>query len=46
MKNRYQVWHAPHRSIRNAMPHLIAALAANVIEPLKLSALKLLAHCA
>lgn len=42
LKHHYQVWHTRHRSIINAMTHLIAALAAYVIEPLKLSAIKLL----
>lgn len=46
LKHCYQVWHTRHRSIINAMTHLIAALAAYVIEPLKLSAIKLLANCA
>lgn len=46
LKHCYQVWHTRHRSIVNAMTHLIAALAAYVIEPLKLSAIKLLANCA
>jgi Transposase DDE domain len=42
LKYRYQVWHTRHRSILNAMTHLMAALAAYVINPLKLSAIKLL----
>lgn len=46
LKHCYQVWHTRHRSIMNAMTHLIAALAAYVIEPLKLSAIKLLTNCA
>ncbi len=46
LKHCYQVWHTRHRSIFNAMTHLVAALAAYVIEPLKLSAIKLLAKCA
>ena len=40
LKHHYQVWHTRHRSIINAMTHLVAAY---VIEPLKISALKLLA---
>ena len=40
LKHRYQVWHTRHRSILNAMTHLMAALAAYVINPLKLSAIK------
>lgn len=43
LKFYYQVWHTRHRSILNAMTHLISALAAYSIEPLKLSAIKLLA---
>lgn len=42
LKHHYQVWHTRHRSVINAMTHLIAALAAYVIDPLKLSAIKLL----
>lgn len=43
LKHHYQVWHTRHRSVINALTHLAAALAAYVIEPLKISALKLLA---
>lgn len=42
LKHCYQVWHTRHRSMINAMTHLVAALAAYTIEPLKLSAIKLL----
>ena len=42
LKHHYQVWHTRHRSMINAMTHLVAALAAYVIEPLKMSAIKLL----
>ena len=42
LKHHYQVWHTRHRSIINALTHLIAALAAYAIEPLKLSAIKLI----
>lgn len=42
LKHHYQVWHTRHRSIVNAMTHLVAALAAYVIEPLQLSAIRLL----
>ena len=45
LKHCYQVWHTRHRSIINAMTHLVAALAAYAIEPLKLSAIKLLSNC-
>jgi len=42
LKHKYHVWHTRHRSIINAMTNLIAALAAYAIEPLKVSAFKLL----
>lgn len=42
-KHHYHVWHTRHRSLVNAMTHLLAAIAAYVIEPLKISAIKLLA---
>lgn len=42
LKHHYQVWHTRHRSMINAMTHLMAALAAYAIEPLKISAIKLL----
>jgi len=42
LKHKYQVWHTRHRSMLNAMTNLMAALAAYTIEPLKLSAFKLL----
>lgn len=42
LKHHYEMWHTRHRSICNAMTHMTAALAAYVIEPLKLSAIKLL----
>lgn len=42
LKHGYHVWHTRHRSIFNAMTHLVAALAAYAIEPLKISAFKLL----
>ena len=40
LKNKFHVWHTRHRSMANAMTHLMAALAAYAIEPLKLSAIK------
>jgi Transposase DDE domain len=46
LKHHYQVWHTRHRSILNAMTHLVSALAAYTIEPLKISAIKLLAQLA
>lgn len=42
VKHHYQVWHTWHRSILNALAHLVSALAAYTIELLKLSAIKLL----
>jgi len=44
LKHHYQVWHTRHRSIWNALTHLVSALAAYAIAPLKLSAIKLLAR--
>ncbi|MFO1257564.1 MAG: hypothetical protein U1E78_04015 [Gammaproteobacteria bacterium] len=41
LKHHYQVWHTKHRSIFNAMTHLVWALAAYAIQPLKISAIKL-----
>ena len=40
LKFHFQVWHTRHRSMLNAMTHLIAALAAYSIEPLAISAIK------
>lgn len=42
LKHKYQIWHTRHRSVINAITNLMAALAAYTIEPLKLSAFKLL----
>lgn len=42
LKHHYQVWHTRHRSIMNALTHLMAAIASYTIDPLKLSAIKLL----
>src|ERR1700733_137242 len=42
LKHKYHIWHARHRSILNALTNLMAALAAYTLEPLKLSAFKLL----
>ena len=39
-KNHYFIWHTRHRSIINAFTHLIAAIAAYSIAPLKISANK------
>ena len=43
LKHHYPVWHTRHRSVWNAMAHLVSALAAYALEPLKMSAIKLLA---
>lgn len=43
LKLHFQVWHTRHRSQINAMTHLLAALTAYTIKPLKTSALKKLA---
>ena len=45
LKHHYQVWHTRHRSILNAMTHLVSALAAYALYPLSLSAIKLLTNC-
>ncbi len=42
-KHHFQIWHTRHRSVLNAMTHLMAGIAAYVIEPLKISAIKMLA---
>lgn len=42
LKHKYHIWHTRHRSMLNAMTNLMAALAAYIIEPLKMSAFKLL----
>ena len=42
LKFYYQIWHTRHRSISNAFTHLLGSLTAYVLEPLKLSAIKLL----
>jgi hypothetical protein len=41
-KHHYHIWHTRHRSAINAMTHLLAGIAAYVIEPLKISAIRLL----
>ena len=40
LKYHYQIGHTRHRSVLNAMTHLVSALAAYAIEPLKISAIK------
>jgi hypothetical protein len=42
-KHHFHIWHTRHRSIINAMTHLIAGIAAYIIQPLKLSSIKMLA---
>lgn len=42
IKHHHHVWHTRHRSIINALTHLVAALSAYAIEPLKLSAFELI----
>ena len=44
LKHCYQVWHTRHRSIMNALTHLVAALAAYTIQLLQLGALKMLVN--
>ena len=42
LKHGFQVWHTRHRSPVNSLTHLMSALAAYVIEPLKISAIKMI----
>lgn len=42
LKHNFQIWYTRHRSILNALTHLIDAISTYIIEPLKLSAIKLL----
>lgn len=46
LKHCYQVWHTRHRSIMNALTHLLAALAAYSLKPLKLATINMLLNCA
>ncbi len=41
LKHRHHVWHTRHRSMTNAITHLVAY----TIEPLKPSSIKLLSNC-
>lgn len=41
-KHHYHIWHTRHRSVVNALTHLMAGIVSYVIEPLKISAIKLL----
>lgn len=43
LKHQYHIWHTRHRSTINAMTHLVTALAAYAVTPLKISAIRLLA---
>lgn len=45
LKHCFQVWHTRHRSIMNALTHLVAALAAYTMKPLQLRTIKMLAIC-
>jgi hypothetical protein len=45
LKHCFQVWHTRHRSIMNALTHLVSALAAYTIQPLQLGNLKMLTNC-
>ena len=44
LKHHYQIWHSRHRYILNAMTHWVADLSAYIIEPLSMSAIKLLSN--
>lgn len=43
LKQACHIWHTRHRSIQNAFTHLVAALAAYALDPLKISAMRYLA---
>ena len=45
LKHCFQVWHTRHRSIMNALTHLIAALAASTMKPLQLGTIKMISIC-
>jgi hypothetical protein len=45
LKHCFQVWHTRHRSIMNALTHLVAALAAYALQLLSLGNIKMLAKC-
>ena len=40
LKHHYQIWNTRARSAINSLTHLISALAAYAIEPMKISAIK------
>ncbi len=42
LKHHFQIWHTRHRSMRNAITHLVTALAAYTIQPLSMSAMELI----
>ncbi|MCF6808450.1 hypothetical protein L3V79_08630 [Thiotrichales bacterium 19S9-12] len=44
LKNSLVLWHTRHRSVKNAMTHLLSALAAWTINPIKISAQKKIAY--
>lgn len=44
LKNSLMLWHTRHRSVKNAMTHLLSALAAWTISPIKISAQKKIAY--
>ena len=44
-KHCFQVWHTRHRSIMNALAHLVSALAAYTLQPLQLGTIKMLSMC-
>ena len=45
LKHCFQVWHTRHRSIMNALTHLVAALAAYTMKPLQLGTIRMLSIC-
>ncbi len=40
LKHKFHIWHTRHRSVANAITHLVAGLAAYIIEPLTITAVK------
>ena len=46
LKHHFQIWHTRHRSAANGFTHLVSALAAYALQPLQISAIKMLAAMA
>jgi hypothetical protein len=43
-KHHFQIWHTRHRSIINALTHLLAGIIAYTIEPFIISAIRYIRH--